>query len=370
MQGSVKGLQHPALLLSVEDADIIRSFSSDAEKLRLLHPAQLAVFYRQQWFKALVPAAYGGLELPLPEMVALEEAVSYADGSASWVMTLCSGAGWFAGFIDPVVAAIFFSGTNICICGSGAATGYAEKLVGGYSISGTWLHATGAPHATAFTANCIIKENGIILLNEKSEPVIRSFIFLKEEVTIIPKWNSIGMIATASFGFQVTDLHVSSDRCFIISPGSAVMPSPLYQYPFLQLAEVTLAANLSGMAMHFMDIANEYFSKKTGRNKILLSQEPVINKISQTVMETMSNARAAFYTILNKSWQQIIANSSINEEILQAVSTSSRALAAAARAATDSLYPYCGLSAADPSSELNRTWRDIHTASQHTMLLY
>ncbi len=32
-------------------------------------------------------------------------------------------------------------------------------------------------------------------------------------------------------------------------------------------------------------------------------------------------------------------------------------------------YPLCGLTAADPRTALNRALRDLHTATQHAMLL-
>jgi hypothetical protein len=41
---------------------------------------------------------------------------------------------------------------------------------------------------------------------------------------------------------------------------------------------------------------------------------------------------------------------------------------AASRHAVDTLYPYCGLVAASADSDINRVWRDFHTASQHALL--
>ena len=43
------------------------------------------------------------------------------------------------------------------------------------------------------------------------------------------------------------------------------------------------------------------------------------------------------------------------------------ALVAAARRAVGGIYPYCGLRAAQEDSDINRAWRDFHTASQHAL---
>jgi hypothetical protein len=99
-----------------------------------LHPAQLQLVYEQQWFNLLAPAVYGGLQTPLPELIKLEEALSWADGSLGWVVTLCCGAGWFGGFIDPTIAQQIYSDPKACLAGSGAPTGTATITGDGYII--------------------------------------------------------------------------------------------------------------------------------------------------------------------------------------------------------------------------------------------
>jgi hypothetical protein len=41
-----------------------------------------------------------------------------------------------------------------------------------------------------------------------------------------------------------------------------------------------------------------------------------------------------------------------------------------ARNAVDDLYPYCGMTAAEQESDINRVWRDFHTASLHTIFTF
>jgi hypothetical protein len=70
-------------------------------------------------------------------------------------VTLCSGANWFIGFLQPGIAATLFSSENVCFAGSGRASGIAKMINDDeFEISGSWQYATGAAHATAFTANC------------------------------------------------------------------------------------------------------------------------------------------------------------------------------------------------------------------------
>ncbi len=78
---------HPSILLQPEWVKIIRQDTFAAEDAGMLQPRQLDLVYEQQWFKLLVPKVYGGLEMPLPELIRLEEALSWADGSLGWVIT-------------------------------------------------------------------------------------------------------------------------------------------------------------------------------------------------------------------------------------------------------------------------------------------
>ena len=73
-----------------------------------------------------VPKAYGGLGLSLPEILRIEEGLSWADGSTAWVVTLCSGAAWFIGFLNIDLGKNISENDQGCFAGSGAVTGVAD----------------------------------------------------------------------------------------------------------------------------------------------------------------------------------------------------------------------------------------------------
>ena len=151
-------VSHPSQLLQPEWTEIIRSEATTAERTGLLQPKQLQLIYQQQWFKLLVPEVYSGYQKSLPEMVQLEESLAWADGSFGWVVTLCSGAGWFAGFMPVKEASAIFENPKVCLAGSGASNGTATISGNGFVLNGSWKYASGAQHATHFTANCVVKE--------------------------------------------------------------------------------------------------------------------------------------------------------------------------------------------------------------------
>lgn len=360
----MKDIDHPSCFIEADWQNIIRNNTTEAEALGMLHPQQLELIYQQKWFKALMPVEYGGLNLSLPDLVRLQEALSWADGSFGWVFTLCCGAGWFSGFIDSGVAPLLFNDEKTCLAGSGAQTGEAINTDNGYIINGEWNYASGAHHATHFTANCILKKDGEALLNEDGSFVVRPFIIDKKDVELLATWKYIGMVATGSHSFKINNVQVDKNRCFQIDPNHTTIDSKLYKYPFLQLAEATLAANLSGMAIHFIDLAEEIIQQRASIAKYTESQQALLAEKLYQIKAELQDARNNFYRAVDISWRES------NPEALQWVSFTSRQLAKAARNHVDALYPYCGLQAASPDTEINRVWRDLHTASQHSLLVF
>lgn len=341
-------------LIAPEAVDMIRSTAAAAESTNQLHPAQLELIYRNNWFNLFVPKLRGGLELSFPDALQLEEAMAWVDGSFGWTVTLCSGANFFIGFLEPDIATELFSNAKVCFSGSGASTGSAELKQDGYHIAGHWKYATGAPHATVFTCVCQLRENGILMKDGNGTPATAAFWFHASEVKQHNDWIMMGMKATASLSFDAGPMVVPVNRRFEIDPAYAILPQEVYRYPFLQFAEATLCVNFSGMAMRFLEL---YLQHATEPDKTAI-------KLQQELLQT----RDLFYEKVQQSWKQLRDNSYINEALLTEVSTRSRALYEVCGKLMHTLYPGMGMHAADSTTEANRIWRNYHTASQHKLL--
>jgi len=349
---------------------IISTYAGQSEEMGELHPELLKLAYDHNWFKLFVPEVYGGPGLMLPEILRLEEAIAAADGSLGWTVTLCSGAGWFAGFLDPELAKEVFADPKVCFAGSGAVSGTAIRVENGYLINGSWNYASGALHATVFTANCVLKNShGEDMLDEMGNPQVKSFILKKDEVTVISGWSYFGLVATGSHSFKVEEVTVPLNRTFEINKDIQVK-TPGFDYPFLQLAETTLAINSLGMAQHFISLTKDSFTKRSGQKRYTADQKAFFEKELIRCESEVHKVREEFYTLFDQSWDQLLHHAVIEAELLSAVSAISRKLAHCCRRAADELFPYCGLEAAKKVTEINRVWRDLHTASQHSLLTF
>jgi alkylation response protein AidB-like acyl-CoA dehydrogenase len=356
--------------LNERDSRRIGDFALEADSAGFITPVQQALIHRRGWLKMLAPRSAGGAELPLPAVVRLEEEIASIDGSLGWIVTLCAGAGWFAGFQPPQVARDIVGTRRVCVAGSGAPTGYADVDGGGYRISGRWDYASGAPMATHFTLNAILREHGQPLLDSAGAPRIRAFIVPAENVAIVPSWGSIGLRATASHSYRIDDQWIAAEHGFAIDPAQATAAGPLYRFPFLSLAFVTLSVNVAGMARHFLRLAKPAIARRrhpmTG---LQLIDMPGVAARLQGAGDDLEAARTRFYRLLDGAWATVVGGSALSAEEAAALQAASIELVGFSRKAVDELYPYCGLYAAREHSEINRVWRDFHTATQHTLLL-
>jgi alkylation response protein AidB-like acyl-CoA dehydrogenase len=355
---------------SSADAALIREQAPVSDSAGALSPQLLALVHERGWLRMLAPAASGGAELALPSVVRLEEQIAAADGSTGWFVTLCAGAGWFAGFLQPAFARQVIGTPNACLGGSGAPTGFADIEGDGYRISGQWQIATGSPAATHFTMNAVLREGGEALVDGEGRPRVRAFIVPATQVRVEHTWRNIGMRASGSHSFSVDKVWVGAGHAFDIDAARATAPGPLYCFPFASLAYVTIAANISGMALHFVELARAAI----GRRKHPASAQPLIDHSDvaaalRMAQESMEQSRAHFYELLDRHWQQVCDGVALDAAQTRALHAASLALVNAGRRAVDELFPFCGLYAAHEESEIGRVWRDLHTGGQHAMLL-
>jgi alkylation response protein AidB-like acyl-CoA dehydrogenase len=346
---------------------VIEALRGDADAAEMegkLTTRQLDIIHEQGLLNLYVPSSFGGLERTLPEILKTEESLARLDGSLAWVITLCSGASWFIGFLDPSLRNVIFKGERVLIAGSGAVTGTAEITDQGYRVNGYWPYATGASYATHFTANCYLMQEGQPLYHDDKSRQVKSFVFMKDEVTLLNTWKGMGMRATSTHAFEIKERNIPFNRSFVIDASHTYLPQIIFQYPFLQLADTTLAVNILGMALRFLEISSEILSSKYKPSSE--EQTRVLTLLGEHQRHILK-LREEFYIIVDTSWSTLERERCIPPAVLKEVSQRSLSMVKACRHVVNDLYPYLGLGAAATDTEINRVWRNLHTAGQHAL---
>lgn len=340
---------------------LIRSQVVQMEKLGQLTPEVLEIIYEKRLFKLFIPDELNGRMTSFPEAIQLFEDAAWIDGSFGWLVQIGSGAGFFVTTMKEKLAAEVFTKQDVYIAGSDRPNGIAKKVDGGYIVTGSWPFCSGSMHATIFTANCILETD------DDRNGTIQAFAFTPEQVKIEQDWHAFGLKATNSYTIHVKDAFISEERVFDAYHPHFYYDDPVFHYPFVPFAEANIAATTIGIARHFFDEARAFALTKK-KNWGSARYTFVTNKIEE--MEPPFNAAVrAFHQAVEQSWMTHVSRKECSEEELQAISKQSKVAAQHAVHGAQMLFRYLGMDAIMENTNINRIYRDLHTASQHKLLV-
>jgi alkylation response protein AidB-like acyl-CoA dehydrogenase len=342
----------------------IRSYSAAIEKAGKLPEFILNLIYKEKLFKLFVPKESNGLMMPLPDALRIFDEASRIDGNMGWAITIGSGGGYFYAYMQNKTAHEVFKDSKAVVAGSGHLSAIAEEVNRGYKVTGQWKYASGAPYATIFTANAMIKSK------KKDAPKMLAFTFLTKQVGIIKDWNAFGMKATESYSFKVSKAFVPHNMTFDLSAKKLNYEHLFYHYPFLQFAETSFAAVVIGLGRHFMEEAGTILEhNKIGWSKAVPNRYNLIKKKIEAREKLLKTSIEAFYKLVDKSWAQLIKNHKLETKLQVELSKTSRQTSRVVLACADEIFQYMGMEAVMENSTINRIYRDLHTACQHVLLI-
>jgi alkylation response protein AidB-like acyl-CoA dehydrogenase len=207
---------------------------------------------REGWFRLFLPRALDGLQLRLHEGLELLVETATVQGSLGWRINLGAGAGFFAGSMPEDTAAEIYGKPESLISGSGAVSGKAQRVNGGYLLSGHWLHCTGATQATAFTFNARTEEGKIL-----------TFIVKPENVSVRRHWPYWALKSTETYAVEVKEAFIPEDYVFEIGVENHFSDYRLYDLDFMAFARACMTASFTGMALGTAQHAlNEFTSSR------------------------------------------------------------------------------------------------------------
>ncbi|WP_239616201.1 acyl-CoA dehydrogenase [Cohnella mopanensis] len=344
--------------------DIVREVRENADRgdhAGQLTPRILDYIYEAKLFKLFVPKELNGLMLPLPEALRVFEQASRIEGSFGWLVTIGSGGGFFSATLPPDQAKALFSGANAVVAGSGHANGIARRVDGGYAVNGQWKYCSGSTYASVFTANCRV-DGG-----DGTE--IRSFAFLPEQVNIIRDWNSFGLKVTESHSIAVHNAFVPTERTFDIM-SAPNYDDPIFRYPFMPFAQTSFASVCLGICRHMVDESRAFAEGK--REEWSNTRPERLEGLLRTLGEQeamLETAAERFYETVERTWELFVGQGALTEERQLEVEQASRGLARSTLAYAHAIFPLLGMAVLMEDNLINRIWRDLHTVTQHSVLV-
>jgi len=316
-------------------------------------------------FRLWIPQRYGGLELPLPDALRVYESVSRLDGAAGWAVMIGAGGGLFAAYLDPEAAGRLFSPRVAVVAGSGAPTGTAERVAGGYQASGRWRYASGAHYASVYTANCRVVERGEPVLVE-GVPLIRAMSFRPSDVDIVETWDTTGLRATGSHDIVVRGAFVPASDTFSVFTDAPREPGLLYRLPFGTLTELPVSAVVLGIARHalaeFESLARAKPSPFGG------GRLAAHTRVAQAILAARLSIDAAamrLSVLAQLAWSSAQSPGPIDATVVADCTTSCAMLVSRLVESIGALVPLAGMNALHREDPFSIAWNDLAAAAAH-----
>jgi len=355
------------LLCAIDEiGPLVRGQAAEAERRAALSDDVVADIVRHRLFRLWIPRRYGGLELTLPEALEVYQAAARIDGSFGWSVMIGAGGGLFAAYLDPDRALEIFGPAAAVIAGSGAADGRAERVDGGYRVSGRWRYASGAPYATTFTANCVVTTGGEPVRDAAGSPLVRAMSFPRGDVEIIETWDTTGMRATASHHFRVDDVFVPERNTFSVFTDAPLEPGPLYRLPFEVLTELPITAVAVGIARHALDAFKVLAAQKTPYGAAaVLADDPLALAAFARAHAAWRAAERVTFDLAERAWRSAVDGRALGMDERAEITAACTHGVATLQEATDELVTLAGMTGVEQASELGRAGRDLATLAAH-----
>lgn len=328
-------------------------------------PSQICLtLLHEGFFRLWIPAAVGGLELSLPEALRIYEAAAAIDGSVGWAVMIGAGGGLFAAWLPAAGARELFAPATALVAGSGAPSGHAERVPGGYRVRGTWRFASGAHYASVFTAACVVSADGSTQLDAAGQPLIRAMSIPPARVRILDSWDPTGMRGTGSHDFEVHDAFVPEHHSFSVITDEPRDSGALYRLPFGVLTELPVSAVGLGIVRR----ALHEFACLPPAQKSAAAGSALVNQRFAHACAVFEQASAAVTALAQEAWGTVCGGGSLTAAQLARITAVCSVSHEQLRAAIDALAGVAGMRAIERRGGWSRAWRDLQALGAHGSL--
>lgn len=365
------GIQAKDLLQAVEGmAPAIRAAAAEIDAQRTLPEWLVRQMADAGIFRMLLAKAHGGLEGDPVTTAKVIEAISRANASAGWVAMIFSVTPyWVAAFLeDDVSQDIFGVDASVLLGGTQVPHGKAVKTDGGWRLTGQWPFASGCHYANWLSTGSWMYDGDEPILEENGRPMWRLFVSPASSCEILDTWHTTGLRGTGSHDYTLDDVFVP-DRLVIKHPaqGKSRRTEPHYSYPGMSVPMMT-AVSL-GAAQAAVDGLIELLREKVDRrnNRPVSGDLDKLTDLAKTEF-LVGSARAYLYDSLGQVWSRICEGKEIPLDLRGRLRTACTSAVTASIQAVDLAYAAAGATSIYTSSNLERCFRDVHTAAAHAFV--
>ncbi|MGK3957568.1 acyl-CoA dehydrogenase family protein [Arthrobacter sp. R4] len=319
----------------------------------------IAEFKKAGIYRTATPKQFGGDALPPAEFLRIIERISAVDASAGWVASFGS-AVYLAALPLETQAKLYAEGPDVVFAGGLFPVQKADRLPGGWSITGEWKFSSGCRGADIIGVGLAGGDDS------NGKPL--TALLRPDQVQIVENWDVIGLKGTGSNDLRVQGEFVPDEWTFIRG-GEPTVDEPLYRYPAIAYAAQVLAAVNLGTGRAALDYATRVGSGRSGITGAPKLADRAYYRIDIAKAEaSLLSARAFFYDISEEVFATVTAGHPVTDKQKALLRLASTHVAKVGAAAVQSAYTLSGTAAIYDSNPMQRYLRDASVVTQHAFL--
>ncbi|MEU2609657.1 acyl-CoA dehydrogenase family protein [Streptomyces albus] len=345
-------------------APTLREHSAEIEEHRGLSAHLVELLRGTGVFRMGFPRALGGPGLSSTEQIEVIEALSYGDTSAGWCAMIGMDAGLYA--LSDAAVREMFPNLDVIAAGMLPPVGRADRVPGGYRLSGRWGFASGIAHADWVSAGAFVHTDGRPERTASGAPYWRIMMVRPHEVSVVDNWHATGLAGSGSADFTVDDVFVPEEHTF--SLGEPTRTGPLAAPDALMRKMPAVALGVARAALdHVREVARTKVNRLTG------TPWAEDQRVQCTVAECEAaylSVRHAVHGSLRHRWERLEGGAALGDLTPdERIATMLTRLAAmrGARGIVRRLYDLLATASVYRPSPMDRWLRDMETMCQHVM---
>lgn len=349
---------------------LIREHAAEAEANRRMAPEVMTALVDAGLLRMWIPGALGGLEVPPNTALAVMEALARIDPSTGWVVSNCVFITTLYQFLPMAVLEDLLGDPRAVTCGSFVPPGTAQADGDGYLVNGNWTFGSASHYATSLvTATALTDADGKVQM-EGGAPVTVVAFFSPASATYLDTWHTLGLRATGSTNFTVSDLHVPRDHTFVLGPWETTdgpFAAPLYRMGLLTDA-VRIAQVGVGIAQGALDEVISVATAKTPAYTATLTADRAT--VQERVARAQALIQAARHTLgatVASAWDSVQDGPRITGQTCVPMGLAASFALESSVQAVDLLYASIGSTAFRDETPLQKRFRDLQTLRQNAI---
>ncbi|MEU6237357.1 acyl-CoA dehydrogenase family protein [Kitasatospora sp. NPDC047058] len=348
-------------------APVLRERAAEIEANRTL-PADVVELLRGTGvFRMCFARERGGPELTSVEQLAVVEALAYGDASAAWCAVIGANSGLLGNFLDQSVVGEVYPSLDLITAGVLAPAGHAERVPGGYRLSGRWSFGSGIKHSDWVTSGAFVFQDGEPWAAPGSRHAHDSLQFLvpRSAVRVVENWDTTGLCGTGSCDYTMTDVFVPAEHTFTFYEVRGT-PGPLAQPDSFMRALCGVPLGVARAALdHARETASGRYDRMAGR--AWSESWRVQTELARCEAE-FNAAREGVYGAVRRQWEVLAAGGTLDD--LTPTERAASPLAwlhafRASRAVVNRLYDLLQTWSVNRSSPMDRWLRDTAVMCQN-----